>query len=227
MSDLARKGRLKVGDLIKLQRQLAARVISSDDLPDSISTVAGVDASFPRGRGVTRAAAIVMSFPELEPLDQAVVEVPTALPYIPGLLSFRELPAVIRAIEGLAIRPDLVLCDGQGQAHPRRFGIACHLGVETGLATIGVAKSRLCGRADEPAIDKGARSPLLDGGETIGMVVRTRSRVRPVYVSGGHRVSLERAVEWVLACTTRYRLPEPIRMADHVAGQASGNQSSM
>jgi len=217
----------RIQDLIELQRQLAGQVIAIDDLPDSISTVAAVDAAFPRGRGVTRAAAVVMSFPGLTPLDQIVVEVPTSLPYIPGLLSFRELPGVVQAIERLKIRPDLVLCDGQGRAHPRRFGIACHLGVETGLATIGVAKSRLCGHADEPGPEKGARSLLNDGEEIIGMVVRTRTHVRPVVVSSGHRISLETAVAWVLACTPRYRLPEPIRLADRLAGQGGKDHSSM
>lgn len=210
---------MQVKRLIELQRQLARKIIDSDDLPASITSVAGVDAAFPRGRGVTRAAVVLMSFPDLTLIDQAVAQVPTALPYIPGLLSFRELPAVIKALERLSSRPDLVLCDGQGRAHPRRFGIACHLGVETGLPTIGVAKSRLCGRADEPATAKGARSMLLDREEVIGMVLRTRDRVRPVYVSSGHRVSLETAVELVLACCSRYRLPEPVRMADKLAGR--------
>lgn len=213
--------REQVGRLIELQRQLASEVITVDDLPDSINCVAGVDAAFPRGRGITRAAAVLMSFPALELIEQAVVEVPTTLPYIPGLLSFRELPAVLVALERLSKTPDLVLCDGQGRAHPRRFGIACHLGVETGLATIGVAKSRLCGRHDEPGSDKGARSLLLDDGETIGMVLRTRDRVRPLYVSSGHRISLDTAADLVLACCSRYRLPEPIRMADRLAGQAT------
>ncbi len=217
-----------IQDLIESQRRLAAQVIPTDELPASIATVAGVDAAFPRGRNVTRAAAVLMSYPGLDVLDQAVVEVTTTLPYIPGLLSFRELPGVARAIGQLGTRPDLVLCDGQGRAHPRRLGIACHLGIETGLATIGVAKSRLCGQADEPGTQKGARSPLEDGREIIGMVVRTRADVRPVYVSTGHRVSLETAVEWVLACTPRYRLPEPIRLADKLAGRsASDAQSSI
>lgn len=209
----------KVGRLIELQRRLAGKVILTDDLPARITTVAGVDAAFPRGRGVTRAAVVLMSFPALKIIERAVVEVPTTLPYIPGLLSFRELPAVLGALERVSAVPDLVLCDGQGLAHPRRFGIACHLGVETGLPAVGVAKSRLCGAAEEPGSSKGDRSVLIDRDETIGMVVRTRDRVRPVYVSSGHRVGLDTAVELVLACCSRYRLPEPIRMADRLAGQ--------
>jgi deoxyribonuclease V len=205
--------------LIERQRELARRVIDRDDLRRPPRLVAGVDAAFPdRGR-TTRAAAVLMRFPDLEPIDEAVFEQATTLPYIPGLLSFRELPAILGALERLSIPPELVLCDGQGRAHPRRFGIACHLGVTTGLATIGVGKSRLCGRHEEPGTEKGAAVDLFDGDEVIARVVRTRSRVRPVYVSAGHRVSLATAVDLVLACTPRYRLPEPVRRADRLAGK--------
>ncbi|AKS40734.1 deoxyribonuclease V [Wenzhouxiangella marina] len=200
------------------QRRLADKVIEQDQLPQPLRTVAGVDAAFPERGRVTRAAAVLLSFPELEPLEQAVVEQATTLPYIPGFLSFRELPAIRKALDGLSATPDLVLCDGQGRAHPRRLGIACHLGVATGLATIGVGKSRLCGRFDAPDSGKGSCQPLIDGEEVIGQVLRTRDGVRPVFVSVGHRVSLETAVELVLACTPRYRLPEPIRQADRLAG---------
>ncbi|NBB92066.1 MAG: endonuclease V, partial [Gammaproteobacteria bacterium] len=142
--------------LIERQRELARRVIDRDDLRRPPRLVAGVDAAFPdRGR-TTRAAAVLMRFPDLEPIDEVVFEQATALPYIPGLLSFRELPAILGALERLSIPPELVLCDGQGRAHPRRFGIACHLGVTTGLATIGVGKSRLCGSHEEPGTEKGA-----------------------------------------------------------------------
>jgi deoxyribonuclease V len=207
--------------LIERQRELAGQVIDRDDLHLPPKLVAGVDAAFPdRGR-TTRAAAVLMRFPELEPVDEVVFEQATELPYIPGLLSFRELPAILGALERLALPPELVLCDGQGRAHPRRFGIACHLGVVTGLATIGVGKSRLCGRHDEPGPEKGAEADLVDGGEVIGRVVRSRDRVRPLYISVGHRVSLATAVDLVLACTPRYRLPEPVRRADRLAGRHS------
>lgn len=206
--------------LVALQQQLAEQVITSDALPQPINTVAGVDAAFPRGRGVTRAAVVLMSFPELALIEQATAELPTELPYIPGLLSFRELPAVLAALSKLKERPDLVMCDGQGLAHPRRFGIACHLGVETGLATIGVAKSRLCGRHMDPGLARGEQADLIDRGRCIGKVLRSRHGVRPIFVSIGHRVSLDQAVALVLAATPRYRLPEPIRHADRLAGMA-------
>jgi deoxyribonuclease V len=204
--------------LVALQRDLARQVIPHDEQPGQITTVAGVDAAFPRHRGITRAAAVVMSFPALELIEQASAELKTELPYIPGLLSFRELPAVLAALAQLKTRPDLVLCDGQGLAHPRRFGIACHLGVATGLATIGVGKSRLCGQYSMPGPRKGDQADLIDQGQCIGKVLRSRQGVRPIFISIGHRVSLARAVALVSVCTTRYRLPEPIRMADRLAG---------
>jgi len=146
-----------------------------------------------------------------------VAELPVAFPYVPGLLSFRELPAVLAALAGLAQPPDLLLVDGQGLAHPRRFGIACHLGVLTGLPCIGVAKTRLVG-VHEPVPDRrGAWVPLHDRGEVIGAVLRSRVGVKPIYVSVGHRLSLRRAVEWVMACTGRYRLPQTTRAAHALA----------
>jgi len=211
--------------LMERQRSLAQQVIDRNDLQLPPKLVAGVDAAFPHGGQTTRAAAVLMRFPELELLEEAVHEQPTELPYIPGLLSFRELPAVLGALRRLSVSPDLVLCDGQGRAHPRRFGIACHLGVTTGLATVGVGKSRLCGRHAEPGPEKGDTAELVDGDEVIGQVLRSRSRVRPLYVSIGHRLSLDTAVQMVLACTPRFRLPEPVRRADRLAGQSSSRCS--
>lgn len=207
-----------VAALIERQRVLAKRVIERDELPDPPRWVAGVDAAFPDQGRTTRAAAVLMRFPGLETVAEAVHEQATVLPYIPGLLSFRELPAVVEALARLPARPDLVLCDGQGRAHPRRFGIACHLGVSTGLATVGVGKTRLCGEHAEPGPEKGETAELIDGDELIGRVLRSRCGVRPVYVSVGHRVSLDTATRLVLACTPRFRLPEPIRRADRLAG---------
>ena len=207
------------------QRELAGRVERVDRLQWPPRHVAAVDCAFPdRGR-LTRAAAVLFDFKNLECVAEAVSEMPTVLPYIPGLLSFRELPAMLEALDRLPETPDVVLCDGQGIAHPRRFGVACHLGVETGLPTVGVGKSRLCGTHREPGRDKGSTEPLIDQEEKIGMVVRTRTGVRPLYVSVGHRVRLNTAVELVLACTSRYRLPEPIRAADKLAGQSSAKCS--
>jgi deoxyribonuclease V len=199
-----------------VQEALRAQVVREDQL-GPVNTVAGIDVGFEdRGR-ITRAAVVVLAFPGLEPVAQAISRSPTRFPYIPGYLSFRELPAVLEALDRLAGLPDLMLCDAQGLAHPRRFGLACHLGVLTGIPCIGVAKSRLVGRHDEVPPDKGQWVPLRDQEETIGAVLRTRTGVRPVYVSIGHRVSLETAIEYTLRCTTRYRLPETTRHAHRLA----------
>ena len=203
-------------EAVALQRRLRTEVVAADDLPE-VERVAGVDVGFEQQGTVTRAAVAVLRFPELILEESAVARRPTAFPYIPGLLSFREVPAVLDALERLQRLPDLLLCDGQGQAHPRRFGIACHLGVLTALPSIGVAKSRLVGTYEPLAEEKGSRQPLLDGGEVIGTVLRTRRGVRPLYVSVGHRISLETAAYYVLRCITRYRLPETTRAAHRLA----------
>jgi deoxyribonuclease V len=209
---------LKPAAARSLQDELARQVVL-EDRHGEVRAVAGVDAGFEDSGRVTRAAVVVLSWPGLEVMGQALARRPTTFPYVPGLLSFRELPAVLAAFEQLETHPDLVLCDGQGIAHPRRFGIACHLGVLLDIPTVGVGKSRLTGSFEEPGPRKGDRSPLLDDDETIGVVLRTRDRVRPLFVSPGHRVSLATAADWVLRCTTRYRLPEPIRAADRLASR--------
>jgi deoxyribonuclease V len=192
------------------------RVIAEDRLGD-VRRVAGIDVGFEQDGAISRAAVVVLDFPELRLVESAVARLPTSFPYVPGLLSFRETPAVLEALGRLSERPDLLLCDGQGYAHPRRFGLACHLGVLTGLPSIGVAKSRLIGTHGALPEEKGAWLPLLDGDETVGAVLRTRHGVAPLYVSIGHRVSLPTAIRWVLACTTRYRLPETTRQAHRLA----------
>ncbi|MDX1518955.1 MAG: deoxyribonuclease V [Gammaproteobacteria bacterium] len=207
---------LSASDAIQLQKDLAPEVILEDDL-EAIHTVAGVDVGFEERGRITRAAIVVMNFPGLEVLESTVVRCNTLFPYIPGLLSFRELPAVLEALQTLHICPDLFLCDGQGYAHPRRFGIACHLGILTGAASIGIGKSRLIGDYKVPPDRRGAWSPLMDKGECIGAVVRTREKVKPVFVSQGHRISLETAIEYVMRCTTRYKLPETTRWAHRLA----------
>jgi deoxyribonuclease V len=199
-----------------IQEALRSRVVREDRL-GPVNTVAGVDVGFEDGGRTTRAAVVVLSFPGLEPVAHAISRSPTRFPYVPGYLSFRELPAVLEALERLAGLPDLILCDGQGLAHPRRFGLACHLGVLTDIPCIGVAKSRLVGSHDALPPDKGQWVPLRDKGETIGAVLRTRTRVSPVYVSIGHRVSLATAIDYTLRCTTRYRLPETTRHAHRLA----------
>jgi len=200
-----------------IQDRLRERVVAHDEL-GKVQHVAGVDVGFEQGGTVTRAAVAVLSFPSLEPVAGSLARQPTRFPYVPGLLSFREIPAVLEALDRrLQVRPDLLLCDGQGYAHPRRFGLACHLGVLTELPSIGVAKSRLIGEHDPVGEAKGSRAWLRHDGEIIGAVLRTRTGVRPVYVSIGHRVSLDTAIRYVLACTTRYRLPETTRRAHHMA----------
>lgn len=203
-------------EAMALQRELAPRVIREDRLGD-VRCVAGVDVGFEEGGRLTRAAVVVLDFPALTIRERMVARVPTGFPYVPGLLSFREVPAVLEAFARLESTPDLVLCDGQGYAHPRRFGIACHLGVLLDVPTIGAAKSRLLGEHPEVPPERGAWVPLTDQGEVIGAVLRTRARTRPLYVSAGHRVSLETAIHWTLACTPRYRLPETTRAAHRLA----------
>ncbi|MBN1978088.1 MAG: deoxyribonuclease V [Anaerolineae bacterium] len=178
--------------------------------------VAGVDVSV-KG-GVARAAVVLLSYPGLVPSQAVTAEMPVSFPYVPGLLAFREGPVVLAALARLTDWPDVMIFDAQGLAHPRRMGLATHLGVLLDVPSVGCAKSRLCGKETEPGEEKGCWTPLLDGDEVIGAVVRTRSRVRPVYVSIGHRVDLETAVALVLCCATRYRLPEPTRWAHRVAG---------
>jgi deoxyribonuclease V len=199
-----------------IQQRLSARVIKEDRLIE-VDHVAGIDVGFEQSNTVTRAAVTVLDFPGLEPVDQALARRPTTFPYVPGLLSFREIPAVLDAIAKLQTDPDLILCDGQGIAHPRRFGIACHLGVWLDIPAIGVAKSRLIGTHDEVPNRRGGYTRLYDRGECIGAVLRTRVNVRPLYISTGHRISLETAVDYVMRCTTRYRLPETTRSAHRLA----------
>jgi deoxyribonuclease V len=199
-----------------LQERLRDRVVTHDAL-GRVRHVAGIDVGFEDAGATTRAAVAVLSFPGLEPVDSALVRTPTRFPYVPGLLSFREAPAVLLALRRLEIVPDLILYDGQGLAHPRRFGIASHLGVITDTPTIGVAKTRLIGEHRTVPDRKGAWVPLTDGDEVIGAVLRTRQGVKPLFVSIGHRVCLETAVRYVMACVTRYRLPETTRQAHHLA----------
>lgn len=207
-----------IGEAIALQRSIATEIERLDRL-DEPATVAGVDVAYGRrGRdAVARAAAVLLDARTLELLDQAVVHVPTTFPYVPGLLTFREAPAAIAALAALSRPPDLLLCDGQGIAHPRRCGVASHLGLYLDLPSIGVAKSRLTGTHAEPAQDRFAWTPLLDGQEVLGACLRTRTRVRPIYVSTGHRVSLTTALQLVMRFTTRWRLPEPTRVADRLS----------
>jgi deoxyribonuclease V len=200
----------------QIQQTFRSRVITSASLR-TVHHVAGIDIGFENQGKTTRAAIAVLSFPGLTLVEQQVVRDKTRFPYVPGYLSFREVPAALKAFAKLRIIPDLLLCDGQGLAHPRRFGLACHLGLWTGLPSIGVAKSRLIGIHKEPASEKGSWQPLLDNEEVIGAVLRTRTNVAPVFVSIGHKVDLPTAIDYTLRCTTQYRLPETTRWAHKLA----------
>ena len=201
---------------IALQKALAGRVIA-EDCYGTVRYVAGLDVGFEADDTVVRAAVAVLSYPDLRMADQAVARRPVTFPYVPGLLSFREVPALLDALDRLGQVPDLLLCDGQGLAHPRRFGLACHLGVLTGIPSIGVAKSLLIGQHEAVPRERGSWRPLLDKAAVIGAVLRTRIGVAPVYVSIGHKISLPSAIDFVLACAPRYRLPETTRAAHRLA----------
>ena len=216
LHDVRHSWDLSPAEARELQLKLSSEVIQENRLPVP-KRVAGVDVGFEAEGRVTRAAVAVLSFPDLKPVDQAIARLPTRFPYVPGLLSFREIPAILEAMKGLEQAPDLLLCDGQGLAHPRRFGLACHLGLLTGIPSIGVGKSRLLGTHQSLGPNKGDWVPLIDKGETIGAVLRSRSGVKPIYVSIGHKIDLESSIHYVLACTTRYKLPETTRAAHRLA----------
>ncbi len=201
-----------------LQERMSGLVEGSDQFGE-IRLVAGIDLSGVRASGKATAAAVLLSFPQLEWLEESRVMGPLPFPYVPGFLSFREAPLMIEALRGLKREPDLILVDGQGRAHPRRLGIASHLGLILDRPTIGCAKSRLVGRYEEPGDERGSFSPLIDRGETVGAVLRTRPGTKPIFVSVGHRVSLATAVDLVMRCTRPgQRIPEPTRQAHIVAG---------
>lgn len=200
----------------KIQEELRFKVIQEDRLTE-VKYVAGVDVGFKNNYTITQAAVAVLSYPELTLVEQAIATIPTTFPYIPGFLSFREIPAIIEALKQLKITPDLILCDGQGIAHPRRLGIASHLGVLIDVPTIGVAKSLLIGKHQEVPPEKGSWTSLIDRGETIGVVLRSRSNVKPLYISIGHKIILNTAINYVMGCLTKYRLPETTRWADRLA----------
>jgi len=207
---------LTPAEAVSLQRELAAKIDCRTPLElNTLRLVAGVDVGVKNG--ISRAAIVVLSYPALTFIESACAEMPTPFPYIPGLLSFREGEVILAAHQRLSCRPDVYLFDGQGIAHPRRLGIASHIGLWLDAPTIGCAKTRLIGEHAPVGGEAGSRQPLWDAGEVIGMVLRTRSHVKPVYVSVGHRATLETAVDLVMRCITRYRLPEPTRAAHHAA----------
>lgn len=215
---------LKPRQAIAVQKRMAERV-SEAAPPGALRFVAGLDAAFSPDERWCLSAVVLWDMEEGRVAEQHTAARRLRFPYIPGLLSFREAPALLAALRKLKQRPDAVMCDGQGRAHPRRFGIACHVGVILDLPAVGCAKSRLTGAHEEPGAGRGAWAPLNDRGERIGSVLRTRPGVRPVYVSVGHRVNLRTAQELVLRCATRYRIPEPTRLADRLVAALKRAQS--
>jgi deoxyribonuclease V len=203
-----------------LQERLRAQVVAADRLRRPVRVVAGVDVGFADDGRVTRAAVALLQFPALTVQEHVVVCRVTRFPYVPGYLSFREIPAVLAALARLRTRPDLLVCDGHGYAHPRRFGLACHLGVITGIPSIGAAKSLLIGTHVPVPARRGCWRPLVHDEEIIGAALRTRTGVRPMYVSVGHNVSLPSAMDYVLRLTPRFRLPETTRQAHRLASPA-------
>lgn len=199
-----------------MQRKLAGQVVR-EMCSIEVATVAGIDVGI-RG-DISRAAVVVLDYPGLDTVEYATATRPVTFPYIPGFLSFREGPVILDALEKLSAPPDLLIFDGQGVAHPRRLGIASHIGLLVDVPSIGCAKSRLCGQHEQPGLERGSHVPLVYKGETIGSVVRTRSRVKPVFVSVGHKLDLRTSVDYVLACCKGYRLPETTRRAHSLASK--------
>lgn len=213
-------------EAIAVQKELAAQVDLHNGFdPETVRYVAGIDASYrpPKegetGEGMSYAAVVVLSFPELEIIDKATATAPTSFPYVPGLLSFRETPPVLEALAKLSVKPELLMLDGQGIAHPRRFGIACHVGVLTDTPAIGVAKSVLTGRYENLGDQPGDTAPLVYRGETIGTALRSKLRTNALILSPGHKIDLPTAVRMVKACLRGYRLPETTRQAHNLADE--------
>ena len=206
---------------IRLQERLAGAVLT-DPLAGEVRLVAGTDMAFtPDGQSCV-AGVVVWDVAGNTVVEQATARRPVRFPYVPGLLSFREIPAVLAAVRKLKCRPDVFMFDGQGRAHPRRIGLASHAGLAMNMPTIGCAKSRLCGEHDEPPLRAGSYVPLTHKGEAVGTVLRTRDAIKPLYISVGHRVSLEDCIRLVMACTTKYRLPEPTRLAHQLVTRERG-----
>ena len=201
----------------QIQQELAKKV-SCESKALIPNVIAGVDISVSNSTGIARSAVVILNYPELEIVEIATAEDKLDFPYIPGLLSFREAPLILAACQKLSTNPDLILADGQGIAHPRRFGIASHLGLLLNTPTIGCAKSRLCGKHEPVGMEAGSYAKLFDNGEIIGVALRTKTKVNPIYVSIGHKIDLPSAIDWVLQCCRRYRLPDPCRLAHLAAG---------
>ena len=200
-----------------IQRRLASQVSLTSEVPAGARWIAGVDISGANRQGLATGAVALLDAVTLAVGEVRTAEAVPPMPYTPGLLSFREIPVLAEALRSLSMTPDLIMVDGQGLAHPRRFGVACHLGLLTGVPTIGCAKSILTGSHSPLGLERGSQAPLVDRGEVVGAALRTRSGVSPVYVSVGHKIDLESAVQWVLRCGRGLRIPEPTRLAHQAA----------
>lgn len=215
-----------VEDAVIVQNALRRRVSLNNEFT-KIDLIAGVDVSYDIRNNISRAVVVTMRAGILKPSDPVIAYKETSFPYIPGFLSFREVPVLLEALQMLAQTPDLLMVDGQGIAHPRRFGIACHLGVLTGLPTIGVAKSRLIGRYQEPGLTKGTCSGLTDKNELIGTVLRSKDNTAPLFISPGHKIDHAAALDLVQRCLVKHRLPEPTRIADKISKQIAVQQPTL
>ncbi len=210
--------RLSPREARELQERLAGRV-RLQPLPASFSVLAAADLSYLKESHELIAVIVTFSWPDLEPLETVHIKAPVRFPYVPGLLSFREIPPLLKAYEHLRKPPDVFLCDGQGLAHPRRFGLACHLGVVLSVPTVGCAKSRLCGEHDPLGPMRGERRPLMLSGEQVGYVYRSKSHVKPLYISPGHLADCDSSLELVRRCISRFRIPDPLRVAHQSAAR--------
>ncbi len=211
---------MDLADLREKQRALALSVIHEDRFSaDPPRLIGGADVGFEQGGEITRAAIVLLTYPDLELVEYQIARIPTTMPYIPGFLSFREYPALLTAWEQLSRKPDLLFVDGHGISHPRRLGVASHFGLLVDVPTIGVAKKRLCGKFEPLSAEPGALAPLMDKQEQLGWVWRSKVRCNPLFIATGHRVSQDSALAWVQRCTQGYRLPEPTRWADAVASE--------
>jgi deoxyribonuclease V len=208
---------VSLAQALAIQRRLAAQVCRNNEVTTP-HFIAGVDISAGRGQEMATGTVVVLDYPGLKVVETKIAEGKLDLPYIPGLLSFREAPLTLAACEKLGITPDLILVDGQGIAHPRRLGLASHLGLFLNIPTIGCAKSLLCGEHKKPGEEPGSYAEIVDKGEVIGVALRTKPGVKPVYVSIGHKIDLEVAIYWAGECCRGYRLPEPTRLAHLAAG---------
>jgi deoxyribonuclease V len=212
---------VSVEEACRIQRDIGERVVLLGGAGE-VGTVAGVDVAYDARSERVAAAVVVFETEGLDTVDEVTVVGRARFDYVPGLLAFREMPVLLDALAGLRREPDLIVCDGHGYAHPRRAGLACHLGQWTDIATIGCAKQPMVGQYNPPGSTRGSRQPMVAEGETVGYVLRTRDRVKPVFVSPGHRIGFDEACAWILRLTPRYRLPETTRRADRLAAIALG-----